>query len=214
METNKGILNQIDKREKPVVPAGFFEQFFDNLMTKIESEDGVLSQLKKTKRPEVPEGFFDQLNVSISSSNEIDNTSVSLLDDFAKTKKPKVDDAFFKGFPDRITEKLVDKPSGSRIISMRILYAVGSIAAIFAILFMFVDFNPNHGRSETAVAPALDAVAEEVIFDDYLAVMDEYELIEYVVEIDVTIEDTTETIDYDNYIDYTEEELLDYYLDL
>lgn len=214
METNKDILNQFSKRKKPIVPDGFFDQFYDDLMQKIQSENGILNQLKKTERPAVPEGFFDQLNDSLGSEMDTVDIESPILDQLGKAKKPEVEKSFFNAFPTVIIKKFNDRPDEGRIIPMRLFYLVGSIAAVLAILFLTVDFKENNSVAENPSIIAVDSLVEHVIFDDYLAVMDEQELIDYVIESNLSIEDTTTSINYDNYVDYTEEELLDYYLDL
>lgn len=68
MENKKNILDELNKREKPSVPNGFFENFSDELMAKIAEQESGLGDLKKTAKPEVPAGFFEGFTPDIPKS--------------------------------------------------------------------------------------------------------------------------------------------------
>lgn len=213
MENEKDILADWKLRKKPEVPEGFFDRFVDDLMVRIESESGILSQLKKSKKPEVPEGFFDSIMAGIDEQTTKESVSeTGVLEELKLTSKPVLPTGYFEDFENRLMDKIENEGKRGRVIPMRIITTVISIAAVFAIIFTVVDFNDNPNDSE-AMAGIENELKEEA-YDDYIAYMDEDELIDYIIENDIETEDTTNTVDYDEYSDFSEDELLDYYLDL
>lgn len=215
MGTNKDILTKLKKRQKPEVPAGFFDQFVDDLMDEIQPNQTVLDGLIKSKKPDVPAGYFSQVLAPLKdvTSEKREDAPLATL---VKSKRPDIPANFFDHFKEEIMAKLKPDQSGGRIISLSLLYTVGSVAAILAIIFLTINFNNNTNitREVTNSSSTIDTLVEEVIYDDYLASMDENELIDYVVENNITVENKSTSYQYDNYIDYSEDELLDYYLDL
>lgn len=67
MEENKNILDDLKKRQKPEVPKGFFDNFYDELMAKIAEEESGLVDFQKTTKPDVPAEFFSNFAQDITS---------------------------------------------------------------------------------------------------------------------------------------------------
>ena len=213
MKPNNDIISSLKKRSKPTVPAGYFDHFFDDLMNEIESNQGILSQLKKTEKPAVPNDFFANLHDQINNTTDKDK---KILETLSKTRQPELPADFFDRFEEDITKKVSKSTKNGRIIPLPLLYVLGGVAAALLFFLLTVNFNETTGYAnhENEDNETLDTLVEAVIIDDYLAVMDENELIDYALENNITLVDSADSEDYDNYIDYTEDELLDYYLDL
>ena len=62
MEENKDILNNLKKTKTPEVPEGFFENFSDDLLSKISDSDNDINKIKKTDKVSVPDGFFENFS--------------------------------------------------------------------------------------------------------------------------------------------------------
>jgi hypothetical protein len=214
MKTNKDIISSLKLRSKPTVPAEFFDHFLDELMHEIESNQGILGQLKKTEKPAVPDDFFAKLHDQIK--NDSADKKEHLLETIPKTKRPVLPTDFFSQFEEEIIQKVSKPTKNGRIIPLPLLYILGGVAAALLLFLLTVNFNEKTGYAnhENENEETLDTLVEAVIIDDYLAVMNENELIDYALENNITLVDSVESEDYDNYIDYTEDELLDYYLDL
>lgn len=214
MKDKKDILSDWQLRDKPQVPGGFFDHFADNLMERIESESGILGQLKKSKKPSVPDGFFDNLLSAIETDSDQKQEETHLVDQLSKRTLPEVPTNYFEQFENDILEKVQNMGNGSakrgRIISLRLITTVTSIAAAIAIIFSIVDFSPNDPKNSSG--PIVEEANE--MADNYLAYMDEDELIDYIIEYDIEIDDTTDLFEYDDYDDFSEEDIEDYYLDL
>ena len=218
MENKKDILEGLKKAERPLVPDGFYNQFWIDLMQRIEQDSGVLVQLKKSEKPAVPEDFFSNLTASIGPED-----SPFTFDNLQKRKNPTLPAGYFEESTDRIMAALkatsnADK-KGGRIINMRLVRLISLVAATVAIVFTVVHFSsdPNEDfRAEDLPqnsAPEIELPIEDD-YDDYLAYLDEYEIIDYIIENDIEIEDTLDVIDFEDYSDFSEEDIEEYYLDL
>jgi len=214
MKDKKDILSDWQLRDKPQVPSGFFDHFADNLMERIESESGILGQLKKSKKPGVPDGFFDNLLSGIEADANQKQEETYLVDQLNKRSLPEVPTNYFEQFENAILEKVQNMEDRSakrgRVISLRLITTITSIAAAIAIIFSIVDFSANDPQK--GAAPIVEEANE--MADNYLAYMDEDELIDYIIEYDIEIDDTTDLIEYEDYDDFSGEDIEDYYLDL
>jgi len=214
MDENKDILSNWKKRRRPVIPNGFFDRFIEELMQRIESESGVLSQLQKTEKPDVPEGFFDKLLDGITSeSNGFE------LDELKKKELATLPTNYFENSAETIMtlvseEEHSETNKGGRIVPLRIATAIAAIAAVIAVVFMVVDFKSRGDHFAGNEYPDLTdtiTITTEENFDTYLTYLDESEIIDYIIENDIEIEDTLDQ--YDEYLDYSEDDLDEFYLD-
>ena len=64
MDTNKDILNQLKRTDKPTAPENFFTDFSSNISSKIDDES-FLESLAKTNQPKVPNQFFENFSNKI-----------------------------------------------------------------------------------------------------------------------------------------------------
>jgi hypothetical protein len=218
VENKKDILEGLKKAQRPVVPDGFFNQFWIDLMQRIEQESGVLGQLKKAEKPAIPEDFFSNLTASFSPED-----SPFTLENLQKSKKPTLPVGYFDESADRIMEAVKatnnEDKKGGRIINMRMVRLISLVAATIAIVFTVIHFSsdPNDGFIVEDVPenniPEIELTVEDN-YDDYLVYLDEDEIIDYIIENDIEIEDTVDVIDFEDYSDFSEEDIEEYYLDL
>lgn len=197
METNKDILNKMELRKKPGIPEGFFEQFWDDLSHEIEFESTILGQLKKREKPSLPENYFNTEDKTVS------------VDDLIKREKPPVPDDFFANFKVNIpSEESTQKKT--RVISYSFVAAFTAIAAIliaFVISYNIIDKENQSGEI------ALTENTED--YDEYLAFLEEDDIVDFLIESEISLdEDYEDSITYDTYSFFTEEEIEDYYLEL
>ena len=209
MKDENNILNQLKRREKPAVPVDFFDRFSDELMLRIETESGILGQLKKAEKPTVPEGFFDTLLPDVTT----DEAAFSVAD-LKKSPLPSLPANYFEEFSDQLMETIhPEEKKKGRIIPMRLISAVVAVAAVFTLIFTVVDFGNEPQEDSHSVAP-LAEVEEEEQYDDYLAYLDEAEIIDFIVESNIELENTTDEIQYEDYSEFSGEDLEEYYLEL
>jgi hypothetical protein len=207
MEEKNDILSDWKLRSKPPIPVGFFDQFLIDLMNRINEESGFLGQLKKSKKPELPAGYFDTLPLSFES----EPTSFS-LDNLEKTDLPKLPPNYFEDFESKIMAAVDQDKKGSvkrtRIIPMRVLAVITSVAAAILLIVSIIDFTTD----PELVIPV--AETEEDVYDTYLTYLDESDIIDYIIDNDIDLEDTTDQIQDEDYFDYSEADIEDYYLEL
>lgn len=218
MENKRNILDGLRKSEKPLVPEGFYDQFWTDLMQRIQNESGILGQLKKSEKPSVPEDFFSKLTVSLDSINE-----ESILDKAIKAEKPSLPAGYFDQSVDcvmtAVKEVQTNKKRTGRIINMRTIRIMSLVAAAIAIIFTVVQFSSNSEKDDQALLLPIESQQEielmpEDSYDDYLVYLDEDEIIDYIIENNIEIEDTADVFDFDDYSEFSEEDIEEYYLDL
>jgi len=172
---------------------------------KVEEENDISSKFKKTKKPTVPSGFFENFYEYVQTEIDSDNAFSDLK--IVKRKQPGLPENFTKNFEADLIKKIAPKSSNSgRIIRLVFLSAAASIAAVLAILFYVNQHEQASEISKTEVGTTQD---DEVI-DSYIAYLDEDEMIDYIVENNITIGDAES----DDIYDYVESDIEDIYLDL
>ena len=198
MGKEEKILSQLKLRKLPDVEERFFDDFFSNLMDEIELRSGILGQLKKAKKPEVVEGYFDRLPFQ----------EPSLLDELRKVEKPDVPTGYFEHFTDNLIESFEDKTKKPLIIRLR-PYLIGtSIAAMIALFFSLFPFRTSTGEI------VVESTAKENVAD-YLSYLEEDDIVDFIVENEIVIEDeSSDSINFDTYSIFSEEEIEDFYLEL
>ncbi len=78
MKEDKNILNQFKKNKSPKVPRDFFDNFADDVMSKIEKDESVLDALKKRQQPSVPKDFFNNFADSLPIDDKKKTKIISL----------------------------------------------------------------------------------------------------------------------------------------
>ena len=174
----------------------------------MEEEYDISSKFVKSKKPSVPEGFFE--NFYNSMKDEIDAEDAFTNLKIVKRQKPFVPENFKTDFTTDINKKINPKSSNrGRIIRMSFISAVASAAAVLTILFYM---NKNDASSEASLQitnSEANIKQDEDVIDDYVASLDEDEMIEYIIENDISVGDEDDDI-----YDYVESEIEDTYLDL
>jgi len=219
VENKKDILNGLRKSQRPTVPDGFYDQFWSDLLKRIQDESGILGQLKKTEKPAVPENFFANLTSSIAAEEPILS-----VDELQKREKPTLPANYFDQSMELIMAAVKaegqNKKKGGKVINMRLVTIISAVAAAIAIIFTVINFSgPTKENGFANDDTPMDSIPQEVIsteddYDDYLAYLDEDEIIDYIIENDIEIEDSIEMVEYEDYFDFSEEDIEDYYLDL
>ncbi|MDA7803294.1 hypothetical protein N8987_01795 [Crocinitomix sp.] len=206
MKEDDNILNQFKLGAKPTVPNHYFDNFYSQLMERIELESGILSQLQKRDKPSLPADYFENFSDSMG-----DNQADFGLENLKKSVQPKVEDGFFKSFPEQILieiEKEGQSKSQTKIIAIKWATAFISTAAALLIFFNILDFSSNNNPVKTEVTAQLSDESEREM---YLSYIDEDELIEFIIEEDIAIQE--DEIELEDYYDYSEEEIEDLYLE-
>jgi hypothetical protein len=200
MEERNDILNLLKLSAKPAVPENFFSTFEEKIVAEITTSPFTLTQLRKNHQPALPEGYFD------SFEPEIENKNFE-ISDLQKSKTPDLPLSYFNSNEDQLIN--VTKIKKFRKITWWSL--AGSAAAAIIIFFSVIN---DQTSSETATNNSISAaVSQENINETLLTLLDEEDLIEFIILNDVAIEDTS-TIDENEFSDYSTEEIEEYYLEL
>lgn len=216
MEEQNNIPDWVRKTDKPSVPDGFFETFIKRLLKVIaasETENSTEFGAKMSK-PSVPDGFFetfsDKLMAKIQSEEEagVDLTEANtFMSQFKLREKPSVPVGYFDSFADTVQQKPAAR---GRIISLRVMMTITSAAAIF-LLFMLV-YNPNNNPS-TLEGTDVTAQNETENYDEYLAYLDEDEIIDYIIENDVELDGYEASEEEEALYDIVGDDIEELYLD-
>jgi len=182
VKKDKDILNHLKKHKKPNVPEGFFDNFADELMSKIENEKSILDSINKAEKPKVPEHFFDNFADSLP------------IDDKKETK----------------------------IISLKTVVIITAIAASFLLLFILNtnSQNPNVANKEQpkTLIDSIQTIETTTINqdDEYLAYLTEDDLIDFIVDNQIEVDENVFDLvdDEDDLFDEVESEIEDYYYEL
>ncbi|MGV6861586.1 MAG: hypothetical protein ACWA41_07425 [Putridiphycobacter sp.] len=173
----------------------------------MKQENQILNQLKKTPKPEVPIDFFDSFSEDILS--KIDDKKLDFL---SKSEKPKVPDNFFETFPQKLKGE-IEKPKKGKVITLRNTLFFTSIAASIALLVNLFVSNPiqiNESSSDEIVEIETVSVEGD---DLYLAYLNEHEIVDYIIENNIDVdEDTTTFNNEDDIFEEVEYLIEDYYL--
>ena len=186
------------KRKKPEVETGFFEAFLKRLMSVISSE---FETSEKREKPAVPDGFFENFSTNLMSKieeleeDEVDNGTI--LGQLKLRDKPEIPAGYFEQFE----VKPPAKPTSGRVIRLRYFVTATSVAAIFALFFLL--YQPN-GSQGTMAGQTAAAETEDLHYDEYLTYMSEADIIDYMIENDIDLDEGTEETE-------EEDELFDFY---
>lgn len=200
MKENKKITDTLVKNKKPTVPEGFFDQFATDLLHKIAFESSILGQLKKREKPTLPEDYF--------SHQEIVSDQIK-LDQLTQRKKPTVPANFFEDFEVNIAEQQKVDTKPSRVISVNFIRAFTAVAAALIAFVIAYNFNTNNEPIEQI---ATGETTEN--YDSYLAYLEEDDIVDFLIENEISFTADTAIISYDTYSLFSEEDIEDYYLEL
>jgi hypothetical protein len=173
----------------------------------MKENNDILDALKKRKKPEVPNGFFENFSDSLIS-NLSEKTEV---EDLSKSDKVNVPEGFFENFSSNLMEKIeAEEKKPTRIISLRFISYAAAIAATLLIMFTILPNDENSVANNEIETETVDEFSDE----DYLAFIDEDEMIDFIVENeDIEIEESTDEEEEDVFY-LLEEDLEDIYLEL
>ena len=170
----------------------------------MEEEYDIASKFLKSKKPLVPDGFFANFYNSIK--DEIDAEDAFLNLNIVKRKKPSIPENFSVNFSSEIDKKITPKfKNHGRVIRLSFISAVASVAAVLTILFYL-----NQNNEPIQISNAVPTFQQDdEAFEAYVAYLDEDEMIDYIVENDISVGESDDDI-----YDYVESEIEDTYLDL
>lgn len=211
MEEKFDILDQLVKRPKPQVPEGYFEQFPSAIVSKLNESEVSDAIQKETTKPAVPEGFFENFSDELMAKITEQETGIDRL---KKTAKPTVPAGYFENFAASIeTEEKVNKPSSTRIFTLRTVGVVASIAACLLVMFSILPINEENVAEETNVETEEVNLAETVTDDEYYAFLDGNDVVDFILENeDIEIEEETSEEEEDVFY-FLEEDIEDFYYD-
>jgi hypothetical protein len=181
----------------------------------VEKDKNILNQLKKNNRPNVPEEFFDHFSDDLMSKIESEK---SILDSIKKTDKPKVPNLFFDNFANNLP---IENKKKGKIISLKTVTVISTIAASLLVLFV-LNWNSKNEQSIASNDNVihLDSskdISYSQIEDDeaYLAYLSEDDIVEYIIENKVDIDDDFDLSQEENEMfDELDSELDDYIYEL
>ncbi len=174
----------------------------------MEKDKDILNQLKKTKKPNVPNDFFEQFTTKIMSEVKEEK---SILNSIKKQEQPKVPAGFFDEFSDNLK---LNNNRKSKIITLKYLTIITAIAASFLLIFIL---NFNSSTKTTEHHPnLLNDESTNYQEDEYLSYLDEDDLVEFIIENDININNNIYFNDenQDDLFDELETELDDYIYEL
>ncbi len=179
----------------------------------MKEENNILNQINKRKQPKVPNGFFDSFADELMS--KID-TEQSVLNSIKKREQPKVPELYFEDLTDKL--KLNDVPK-NKIISLKALTIITAIAASLLLLFVLNNntSNINIAKEKTELIKSNPTINEvDIQEDDYLSYFDEEDLIDFIVDNQLPVNENNieEEIYQDDLYDELETELDDYIYEL
>jgi hypothetical protein len=149
----------------------------------MEDQFDILDSLKKRKKPELPLGFFDTTTSNIMDKIDSDIKTVSLN----KNKSAIVPEGFFENFSANLMDQIksdprlkaeVEKPKS--VITLKILGFVSAVAACLLVFFM-LDKSPESNKIAVVNTQEQESV-DKLIEEDYLAYLDEADLIDFLIE--------------------------------
>jgi hypothetical protein len=200
MEERNDILNHLKLSAKPAVPENFFSTFEEKLMVEIAGSPFTLDQLRKNDQPSLPEGYFDKFEPAI----EYKNFEIS---DLQKATRPDLPLSYFNTNEDQ----LVNTTKFKKFRKLTWWSLAGSAAAAIIIFFSVINHQTSSVTSTNNSVSA--AVSEESLNETLLTLLDEEDLIEFIIHNDVAVEDSS-TIDENEFSDYSTEDIEEYYLEL
>lgn len=203
MNNQSDIFSQLKKTKKPNVPEGFFERF----SVDINQNDFGQNLSGKAKKPKVPEDFFDSFSKEILNViSEEEKTEFTYLN---KSKQPVVTENYFEEFPTKIQKILKAKKRRSKIIRISFISTIASVAASLLIIFTLQKTTQETIRSQPTQTTSFSNQNDPVEF--YTAYLDETEVIDYILENDISIQSQDEN---NEIFEYVADDVEDYYLEL
>jgi hypothetical protein len=148
----------------------------------MKEDKDILNNLKRTETPSVPNGFFDSFSDQLMTKIE----GSTFLENLPKENKPEVPDGFFESFSDNLI-KAIKPVKKTKIISLRNILAVASVAAVLT----FVVFTTNQNQQVIIVETVVEELADED-YDMYLAYLDESTIVDFIVENNLSINESSE----------------------
>lgn len=203
MNNQTDIFSLLKKTKKPNVPEGFFENF------SVRKNQDTLEQnfTNKSDKPNVPEDFFTNFSKEILSViSEEEKTEFTYL---IKSKQPVVKENYFEEFPTKIQKVLSAKKRRSKIIRISFISSVASVAASLLIIFSLQNTTPETISSQPIDTTSGTEENNQVEF--YTAYLDETEVIDYILENDISIQSQDEN---NEIFEYVADDVEDYYLEL
>ena len=175
----------------------------------MKENNNILDSLKKRNKPEVPQGFFENFSENLAANL----SEQSGLEDVTKANKSEVPEGFFENFSSDLMNKIeAQEKKPSKIISFRFIGYAVAIAASLLILFTVLpkdEVSLSDNTSDVKVE-----TVDEFTDEDYLAFIDEDEMIDFIIEnedieIDESSDEEAEDVFY-----LLEEDLEELYLEL
>jgi hypothetical protein len=173
----------------------------------MEEEHDISSAFKKSNKPLVPEGFFENFYAGIKE--EIDAMDAFAHLSIHKRKKPGAVVTAMR-VPGSSVQPVRKR---SRVFTLAVWSTISAVAASMAILF-YIN-RGDEASAGTALSNQLSATTsakplENEMMDAYVAYLDEEELIDFIVENDISTSDNMN----DDIYDLVESDIEDIYLDL
>lgn len=200
MEERNDIVNLLKLIAKPAVPENFFSTLEEKLMAEIAASAFTLDQLRKNQQPNLPERYFDKFEPEIENKN-------FEIRDLQKSKTPDLPLPYFNTNEDQLVNATKIKKF------KKFTWWSLACSAAAAIVIFFSIINDQKSYVTPTKNSISSAVNEENINETLLTLLDEEDLIEFIILNDIAIEDTA-TIDENEFSDYSTEDIEEYYLEL
>ncbi|WP_027418474.1 hypothetical protein [Crocinitomix catalasitica] len=222
MKPEKNILEQnLIKSPKPEVPESFFANFYANLLDKIDSET-LVDNLVKSEKPKLDKDYFSNFANKIASQAQDINEVPNILDQLKKSTQPAIPEGYFEDFAENKLEQLKENKE-TKVISLVWVRRIAAVAAVLAALLFFYDWNETPTQiaeqpvvSEQEIESEFEIESEqELPSDTYLTYLDEYDLMNYLAEEGISMDndDASDLDDIDIY-EISDEYLEELYYEL
>jgi hypothetical protein len=171
----------------------------------MEEEYDISPAFKKSKKPSVPEGFFERFYAGVK--DEIDALDAFAHLSIRKRTKPKA------GMIQVQVPGVLPARKKTRVLSISIWSGIAAVAASLT-LFFYISLGDEGSagapQSQLVSANTSSKPLENEMMEAYVAYLDEEELVDFIVENNISTSDDLS----DDIYDWVESDIEDIYLDL
>ncbi|MEX1000895.1 MAG: hypothetical protein WDZ35_02150 [Crocinitomicaceae bacterium] len=175
----------------------------------MKKQKHLLQQFSKSEKPEVPHGFFDhfpdELTATISENE-------GKLHTFQKTEKPEIPDGFFTAFSQKMNDLPLPVEKKANVIRLKIAGFVSAVAACLLLGFFLMPEPETeviaHNQTEK------EDTEESVDADYYLAILEEDDLVNFILENkDISVKTEEVTDNQEEIYDFLKDDLEELYIE-
>ena len=177
----------------------------------MEDYNDIPNWIKKSRKQEVPDDFFE--NFSSQLMEKIQSEDSQLPAHLKLNSKPSVPSGFFDSFGEEVQAKIKEHKSSSRgkIIRMRNLMMLSAAAAA---VLLIVFFSRQNFQSDEIISPNTANLETESNYDDYLVYLDDDEIVDYIIDNGIELENADDVSEREAVYDYVGDDIEEIYTEL